>query len=189
VKLIVGLGNPGPQYAGTRHNVGFDVVDLLAGRFHLDLRSERFHAWFGVGRLDDEPLALMKPTTYMNRSGEALWAAGRFYKLGLEDFLVLCDDMALPLGRLRIRAGGSSGLHKGLQSIIDRLGTEDWARLRIGIGDPVGDPSAYVLSRFDEEEEKVMGPARQRAADAAEWWLRHGVQSAMNRFNVGPKGE
>ncbi|MFQ5494384.1 MAG: aminoacyl-tRNA hydrolase [Phycisphaerae bacterium] len=183
MKLIVGLGNAGKKYAGTRHNVGFDVVDILAARWDIDARRERFHGWTGVGRIGDERVVLLKPTTLMNRSGRAVLAAGRFYKLEASDLLVIGDDLALPLGRLRMRAGGSAGSHRGLQDIIDRLGTDAWCRLRVGIDEPVGDAAAYVLSRFSADEEDLMGPTRQRAADAAECWVTEGVDLAMTRFN------
>lgn len=183
MKLIVGLGNPGPRYAGTRHNVGFDVVDLLASRWGVGMQSEKFHAWFGLGETGGERVALLKPTTYMNRSGQAVLAAGKFYKLELPDILVIVDDHALPLGRLRMRKDGSAGSHNGLQDIVDRLGSENWCRLRIGIGESVGDPKDYVLSRFEEPEETVMRVARARAADAVECWIKNGPDLAMTKFN------
>ena len=186
MKLIVGLGNPGAKYAGTRHNVGFEVIDVLASRWGVSLRVERFHAWFAVGEHAAEPAVLLKPTTYMNRSGQAVLAAGRFYKLDLEDLLVVTDDLALPLGRLRMRAQGSSGGHNGLQSVVDRLDSDRWSRLRIGIGEARGDPIGYVLTRFDEEEKSVMRRARDFAADAVECWIEHGVDLAMTRYNGDP---
>ena len=183
MKLIVGLGNPGPNYVGTRHNVGFDVVDVLASRWSVSLATEKFHGWFGGGEIRGQRVALLKPTTFMNRSGRAVLAAGRFYKLDLENLLVISDDIALPLGRLRMRAGGSGGGHKGLEDVVNRLGSDEWCRLRIGIGEPVGVPSVYVLSRFDEQEEAVVRRAQQRSADAVECWLVDGVDLAMTRFN------
>ena len=189
MKLIVGLGNPGPTHAGTRHNTGFDVVDVLASRWRIPLAAEKFHGWFGSGDICGERVVLLKPTTYMNRSGRSVAAAGRFYKLELGQLLVISDDVALPVGRLRMRAGGSAGGHKGLQDIIDRVGDDQWCRLRIGIGGPIGEPARYVLGRFDAEEESVMLPARQRAADAAECWVEHGAELTMTRFNADPSVE
>jgi PTH1 family peptidyl-tRNA hydrolase len=122
----------------------------------------------------------------MNRSGRAVLAAGRFYKLELDQLLVISDDVALPVGRLRMRAGGSAGGHNGLQDIIDRLGDDAWCRLRIGIGEAVGIPSHYVLSRFDAEEERIMEQARQRGADAVECWIENGPELTMTRFNADP---
>ncbi len=187
MKLIVGLGNPGPKYAGTRHNVGFEVVDVLASRWGISLTAEKFHGWFGLHRVYGERVVLLKPMTYMNRSGRAVAGAGRFYKLELGDLLVISDDMALPLGCLRMRVRGSAGGHKGLQDIVDQLGTDDWSRLRVGIGEPVGDPTAYVLNRFTEDEETIVKRAEQRAADAVECWMQHGADLAMTRFNGPPE--
>ncbi len=183
MKLIVGLGNPGAKYAGTRHNVGFDVVDVLASRWAISLAVEKFHAWFGTGEICGERVVLLKPTTFMNRSGQAVVAAGRFYKLELENLLVVADDLALPPSRIRMRGGGSAGSHKGLQSIIDYVGTDRWCRLRLGIGAPVGDPAGYVLGRFCESEAKALKGVFDRAADAVECWITDGVEFAMNRFN------
>lgn len=188
MKLIVGLGNPGTQYEGTRHNVGFDVVGLLAKRWNISLATEKFHAWFGKGEIAAEEVVLLKPTTWMNRSGHAVAAAGRFYKLELTELLVVVDDLALPIGRLRVRPGGSAGGHNGLQDIIDRVGSDTWCRLRIGIGARVGHPVRYVLSRFDADENEVMEPARRRGADAVECWVQFGAQETMNRFNGDPVG-
>jgi len=188
VKLIVGLGNPGPAYEATRHNVGFDVVDILGSRWNIGLKAEKFHGWFGQGESAGERVALLKPTTWMNRSGQAVLAAGRFYKLEVADLLVVTDDMALPLGKLRVRASGSAGGHNGLQSVIDYLGSQDWSRLRVGIGEPVGDPANYVLTRFAPDEKPVIEAARKRAADAVECWVSKGPQMTMNRFNIDATG-
>jgi len=189
VKLIVGLGNPGRQYSGTRHNVGFDVVDVLAWRSGISMTVEKFHGWFGKGEIHGEPVVLLKPTTFVNRSGRAVSAAGRFYKLESGDLMVVSDDTALPPGRVRIRKGGSAGGHNGLQDIIDFLGTSDWSRLRVGTGEPFGDPSTYVLSRFADDEIEVMDRARRWAADALECWIERGVDTAMNRYNGDPPPE
>ncbi len=183
MKLIVGLGNPGPKYAGTRHNVGFEVVDILAARWGVALDREKFHGWFALGEVGGARVGLLTPTTLMNRSGRAAQAAGRFYKLEVEELLVVSDDLALPVGCLRMRASGSAGGHKGLQDIIDRLGTDVWCRLRIGIGEAVGDPSVYVLRRCDEAQEPLMRLVRERGADSVECWISEGVDLAMTRFN------
>jgi PTH1 family peptidyl-tRNA hydrolase len=186
LKLVVGLGNPGTKYEGTRHNLGFDVVDVLAGRHDIAMTSEKFHAWFGRGEVAGHKVALLKPTTFMNRCGQAVGAAVRFYKLPAEELMVIADDLALPVGRLRIRGKGSAGSHNGLQNIIDHLGSEAWPRLRIGIGAPVGMPSSYVLTRFQPQEEEIMQRARRWAADAVECWIQHGADLAMTRFNGDP---
>ncbi len=183
MKLIVGLGNPGSQYAGTRHNAGFRVIDELAKRWDIRTRAEKFHGWFGKGRIGDESVVLLQPITFMNRSGQAVLAVGRFYRLEVSDLLVASDDLALGLGRLRLRPGGSAGSHRGLRDIINRLGTNEFARLRIGIGSAIGDAADYVLSRFTAEEEPLVETAVSRAADAAECWLKSGVEETMNRYN------
>ena len=185
MKLIVGLGNPGPQYTGTRHNVGFEVVDELGRRHGISLGREKFHAWHGLGRIAGERVLLLKPTTYMNRSGRAVAAAGRFHKLELDDLLVIADDLALPTGHLRLRARGSAGSHKGLQDIIERVSSEEWCRLRIGIGAAPGSGTSHVLGHWGAEEEELMQRAYTRAADAVTCWVEQGPERAMNRFNVG----
>lgn len=187
MKLIVGLGNPGPKFSGTRHNVGFDVIDILAREWDVGVSTEKFHGWFGKGEIRAEEVVLLKPNTFMNLSGRAVLAAGRFYKLSLGDLLVICDDLALPLGRIRLRSGGSSGGHKGLKDILDRLGDDQWSRLRLGIGGAVGDAARYVLDRFSGEDEVVMAASRVFAAEAVACWVEHGVDLAMTRFNGDPR--
>jgi PTH1 family peptidyl-tRNA hydrolase len=186
VKVIVGLGNPGLRYAATRHNVGFRAVDELASRWDIDVSRERFHGWFGSGPVGDETVALVKPTTFMNRSGQAVLAVGRFYRIDMEDLLIVVDDFALPLGRIRLRSRGSSGGHNGLSDIIGRLGSEAFARLRIGVGEAIGDPARFVLERFSEQEESIVRRVVQRGADAVACWLESGTEAAMNRFNGMP---
>ncbi len=187
MKLIVGLGNPGPKYAGTRHNVGFNVVDELAARWQIGMGAEKFHGWFGVGEFRGERVGLLKPTTYMNRSGQAVLAAGQFYKLELADLMVVVDDHALPLGRIRIRKSGSSGGHNGLEDIVTRLGSDAWCRLRVGIGEPVGDAKNFVLGGYEESERPVINASIKRAADAVECWVSEGPDQAMNKYNVDAK--
>ncbi len=183
VKLIVGLGNPGPKYERTRHNVGFHVIDELAGRWSIDVSGEKFHGRFGLGDIGGERTALLKPLTYMNLSGKSVLAAGQFYKLEASDLLVVSDDLALPPGRIRIRLSGSAGGHKGLQDIIERLGGDDWCRLRIGVGEAFGDAADYVLSRFDPDEEVLMKRVYGRAAQAVACWITDGADAAMTTFN------
>lgn len=187
MKLIVGLGNPGPKYAGTRHNVGFDVVDELARRWQIGMGAEKFHGWFGLGEFRGKRVGLLKPTTYMNRSGQAVLAAGQFYKLELADLMVVVDDLALPVGKMRIRKSGSAGGHNGLDDIVTRLGSEAWCRLRLGIGEKVGDQKLFVLTPFDEPDRPVIKATIKRAADAVECWLSEGADAAMNKFNVESK--
>lgn len=183
MKLIVGLGNPGLKYAETRHNVGFCTIDELASRWRIGTDREKFHAWFGKGEICGEPAVLLKPTTFMNRSGQAVVAAGRFYRLEHADLVVVADDLALPLGRLRLRPGGSAGGHRGLQDIISRMGTEEFARLRIGIDSAIGDAADYVLSRFNAQENAIVERVIPRSVDAIECWITSGAEEAMNRYN------
>ncbi len=189
MKLVVGLGNPGSRYRNARHNLGFMVVDELARRHHIDTSREKFHAWVGLGQISEQKVVLAKPTTFVNRSGQAVLAIGRFYKLDLADLLVVTDDMALPLGKLRIRAQGSAGGHNGLADIVQRLGTEDFSRLRIGIDSPQWDATDHVLGDFDESELPTVTDTVSRAADAVAYWMENGVAATMNRYNRGLQSE
>lgn len=159
------------------------MVDELASRWRVDLSSERFHGWFGLGDCGSERVALMKPTTFMNRSGQAVLAAGQFYKLPYADLMVITDDLALPVGRIRLRKAGSAGSHNGLQNIIDRIGTEDFPRTRLGIGEPFGIPANYVLGRFESSELETIDRVLARSADAVQCWVENGIDLAMTRFN------
>jgi len=184
MKLVVGLGNPGSRYDRTRHNLGFRVVDVLAERWHVAVTREKFDAMLGDGTVAGQRTTLMKPQTFMNRSGRSVQAAVAFYRLPIEDVLVVSDDLDLPVGSVRIRASGSSGGHRGLEDIIRLLGSESFPRVRIGIGRPDrADAVDHVLSGFTEDEEAVVKQAVHRAADAVECWLAEGVTAAMNRFN------
>ncbi len=181
--VIVGLGNPGPKYAGTRHNAGFMCVDKLADRAGISLNDKRKAALLGEGRLAGKRIVLVKPRTFMNVSGEAVRYAMDRYRVRAESVLIVLDDLDLPLGRVRMRASGGSGGHNGLNSINAALGTQDYARLRIGIGRPQGETVGYVLGAFTPEEAPDAEAAIARAADAAEAWLTQGVNYAMDQFN------
>ncbi|MCI0498805.1 MAG: aminoacyl-tRNA hydrolase [Planctomycetales bacterium] len=185
VKLIAGLGNPGAAYSGTRHNVGFLVLDTLARQLGTTLGRNKFNAQFEEARLKEARLLLLKPQQYMNRSGHAVATAAGFYRVAAENVLIVTDDMALPVGRLRLRAKGSAGGHNGLKDIIARLGTDQFARLRVGIG-PSGsmDSADYVLSRFSAEEQGLIDQAVQTAAQAVLCWAGEGIETAMNRYNA-----
>jgi PTH1 family peptidyl-tRNA hydrolase len=185
VRLVVGLGNPGAEYNRTRHNVGFNVVDLLASEWGLTWQhSKSWHALWARG----EKAILVKPTSYMNRSGEPLSAVANFYKIAPAEVLVVLDDLALELGRLRLRTEGGTGGHNGLESIIMHLGTEAIPRLRIGIGVAPSEGAVnYVLGRFFEEEIPVVEKTIERAADAVKCAIDKGVLSAMNLFNKIPE--
>ena len=189
MKLIVGLGNPGPQYAGTRHNVGFDVVDELARRRALVFEASPADAVMARERGPDARLMLAKPLTFMNLSGRAVGALTRYYRVDTGDVLIVTDDVNLPLGRLRARRGGSDGGHNGLRSVIELLGTAV-ARLRIGVdrGDRRRDLAGHVLARFERSELDTIGPAVVQAGDAAEVFVSDGIEAVMNRFNGGREG-
>jgi PTH1 family peptidyl-tRNA hydrolase len=185
IRLVVGLGNPGAEYDRTRHNVGFAVVDFLAAEWGLTWKHEKsWHALVAIG----EKAVLVKPLSYMNRSGEPLAAVANFYKIPPADILVVLDDMALELGRLRLRLEGGTGGHNGLESIIVQFGTEDIPRLRVGIGAaPREGATDYVLGRFFDEERPVVEKAIARAAEAVKCAIDNGLLSAMNQFNKNPE--
>jgi len=187
VRLVVGLGNPGPEYKGTRHNVGFEVLDRLATEWGLGWQhSKSWHALWAKG----DKAILVKPTSYVNRSGEPLQAVAQFYKIAPMEILVVLDDMALELGRLRLRPDGGTAGHNGLESIIVQFGTEEIPRLRIGIGAAPREGAVdYVLGRFFEEERPLVEKTIVRAADAVKCAIDNGLLSAMNQFNKNPESE
>lgn len=184
--LIVGLGNPGRQYQSTRHNVGFLCVDTLAKRVGLEFRRQRARAEVAEGDAWGQRVILAKPQTYMNDSGDAVRGLARLSNIPPERILVICDDLDLPFGRLRLREKGSSGGQRGLRSIINQLGTEDFARLRFGIGRPPPgvDPVDYVLTTFTATELKELEPLFDRAIAGIEAWLTSGIAVAMNLVNA-----
>lgn len=185
MKLLVGLGNPGRSYDGTRHNVGFDVLDILARRAGSPVRRARFQGETAQATLRGCPVLLLWPLTWMNLSGSSVLAARDFYKIDDSEILVICDDFQLPNDTIRLRPSGSGGGQNGLADILLRLGGTAVPRLRVGIGPlPVGWKSAdFVLGKFSKPERDAIGPLLERAADAAEEWLATGIQSAMNRYN------
>ncbi|MFQ5807779.1 MAG: aminoacyl-tRNA hydrolase [Phycisphaerae bacterium] len=196
MKLVAGLGNPGPRYAHTRHNAGYAVVDELARRWGVDVEKyePRYEALIAEAQVAGQRVLLLKPQPLMNLSGRSLLAAGKFYQLACTDLLIVCDDLDLEAGRLRLRAGGSGGGHKGLENVLLRLASNDVPRLRIGIGKvDKSVTSAYVLSRFAPDERERIEQAVRTAADAVECWLDGGIDAAMNRFNPrrgdGARGE
>jgi PTH1 family peptidyl-tRNA hydrolase len=184
--LLVCLGNPGDQYEGTRHNVGFQVADELGERARIPIQKLKFRALTNICTLGGEKVLIMKPVTYMNLSGEAVRQAADFYKVPPQRVLVVSDDVSLPVGKLRVRSGGSAGGHNGLKSIISHLGSEDFPRVKLGVGEkphPDYDLAEWVLGRFTGEDKKTMEAAIKRAADAVECMIQDGVDKAMNRFN------
>ncbi len=201
MKMIVGLGNPGPRYARNRHNIGFQVLDRLASRHAVQLSRSKFNALYGEGWIvrprglkraatacDSPPrqkVLLARPLTFMNRSGTAVASLARYFAVEAQNIFVIYDELDLPSGKLRLRPFGGAGGHNGMKSLIQQLGTERFPRARVGIGRPPAlmDPAAYVLQDFSEEEESEFGPLRSRIADAVESWLFQGIDIAMNCFN------
>jgi PTH1 family peptidyl-tRNA hydrolase len=183
--VIIGLGNPGSKYAGSRHNIGFDFIDKLAGSMSVSLGSGRGPFHVGKGSHAGHNLYLVKPTTYMNNSGNAVQQVLNWYKEDPENCLVCYDDLDLELGSIRLRPQGSAGGHNGIKDIIQKLGTDAFPRLRIGIGNdfPKGHQIRHVLSPFSKEERKVIEPALDKAVDAAYCFIREGIDAAMNKFN------
>lgn len=184
-KIVVGLGNPGNRYKRTRHNVGYMTLAILAKRFGLGRPKEQFRSETLEAKIGEKNVLLVSPLTYMNTSGSAAASAIKFYKRTPNDLLVICDDVDLVPGKIRVRQEGGSGGQKGLLDIIQKLGTKEFARVRVGIGRPPGsmETADYVLSNFGAGERNVIQEALERAADAAECWIEHGPDEAMNRYN------
>ncbi len=187
--IVLGLGNPGPDYEGTRHNAGFEVVQRLAARHGVSLRQVAHHARFACARVGGVPVLLAEPLTYMNRSGIAALALTRHFHVPVERLLVVVDDVALPLGMIRVRKSGSAGGHNGLRSLIESLGSAAFPRVRVGIGaPPSGQMVEYVLAPFSRQERAIMEEAFERAADAVEVVVERGLDVAMNTFNARSRG-
>jgi len=184
IRLVVGLGNPGARYAHSRHNIGFLIVERFARVHDFDFARKRFNAQIAEGSVGGQRVLLAKPQTFMNLSGEAVGKLFAFYKIAPHDLLVIYDDLDLPLGKMRLRSRGSSGGHHGMESIIARIGTSDFPRLRVGIGRPNPDADIdHVLGSFDPDERTVMNETFARAVDAIDVWLADGITVAMNKFN------
>src|SRR5262245_45983646 len=189
MKVVVGLGNPGARYQGTRHNVGFDVVDYLAAAPGTSPFRSRFQAQVAERAEDGRPLLLVKPETFMNLSGRCVRQVLDFYKVPLTDLLVVCDDIALPLGKLRARAKGTHGGHNGLRDIQAHLGTVEYARLRVGVDAPRDDASDHVLGRFRPGERAAIEKAVEEAAAGVLLWVARGIDACMNRVNADPEAQ
>jgi PTH1 family peptidyl-tRNA hydrolase len=181
--LLVGLGNPGPRYRLTRHNIGFRCIDFLADRQHIAVTRKRFSALLGEGNFAGAHVILVKPQTYMNDSGKAVQPVMHWYKIPPERVLIIYDDLDIPLGRIRLRVGGSSGGHKGINSIINETGSQAFSRLRIGIGRPIDDAIDHVLNGFGAEEETILAKFMGQLESIVECYIREGIASAMNRYN------
>lgn len=189
--IIAGLGNPTKEYDKTRHNVGFSVIDVLADRYRIDVSERKHKALCGRGAIEGQKVVLMKPQTFMNLSGESIRAAVDFYKVEPEDVIIIYDDISLEPGQLRIRLKGSAGGHNGIKNIIAHLGTQEFPRIKVGVGakPPRMDLAAYVLSRFSQGEQKLMDDAFSDAAGAAVMMMTDGADRAMNHYNTKKKEE
>ena len=184
MKIVVGLGNPGDEYVNTRHNMGFKVIDSLSKSLNIEVKKRKFGGRFGSGEFSDNKLILLKPWQFMNRSGHAVARALGFYKLCIGDLLVITDDMYLEPGRIRIRSKGSAGGHNGLADIIEKLGTNKFARCRIGIGrSSEEDAVDHVLDKPTKEETPLLAEAIERARKAVLCWMEYGTEKTMNEFN------
>lgn len=189
--IIAGLGNPTKEYDKTRHNVGFEVIDRLADRYDIDVSERKHRAFCGKGMIEGQKVLLVKPQTFMNLSGESLRSVVDYYKVMPEELVVIYDDISLPPGQLRIRLKGSAGGHNGIKNIIAHLGTQEFPRIKVGVGakPPRMDLKDYVLSRFSKGEQELMDKAFQEAAQAVAMMIGEGADRAMNHFNTKKKEE
>ena len=181
--LIVGLGNPGKEYDGTRHNIGFAAVDYIADKYNIELNRIKFKGIFGEGMINGKKVILLKPTTYMNLSGESIREVVNFYKISNEDIIVIYDDISLEVGRLRIREKGSHGGHNGIKSIIANLSSDVFPRVKIGVGGPKGDLVSHVLGKFSNSEIEVLRESIMATSEAVATILSRDTKEAMNKFN------
>ena len=184
--IIVGLGNPEPEYANTRHNMGFDVINKLARKNDISLNKTKYNAIYGTGIIKNEKVILIKPQTFMNNSGESVVEFVRFYKEPLEKVIVVYDDMDTYVGKIRVRAKGGPGSHNGMKSLVHELKSEDFPRIRVGIGKPKNefDRIDYVIGRIPNEEYIVLQEGEDLAVDAVEYWIENGIDNTMNMYNV-----
>ncbi|RDI38411.1 aminoacyl-tRNA hydrolase [Falsibacillus pallidus] len=185
MKLIVGLGNPGPRFDKTRHNIGFEIIDELEKRFQAPLNQAKFNGLYSIVHYNGEKFILLKPMTYMNLSGESIGAIMNFYDISQKDLLVIYDDLDLPVGKIRLRQKGSAGGHNGIKSTIAHTGSQEFNRIRVGIDRPKNGMSVpdYVLARFSPDEWSSMQPVISTCADACETWLKKPFLEVMNQFN------
>ncbi|AYE34469.1 aminoacyl-tRNA hydrolase [Clostridium septicum] len=181
--LIVGLGNPGKEYDKTRHNIGFECIDYLSNKYNIELNRIKFKGIYGEGFINNKKVILLKPTTFMNLSGESIREVVNFYKLNPEEVIVIYDDISLEVGRIRIREKGSAGGHNGIKSIIQNLSTDVFPRIKVGVGQPKGDLVSHVLGRFSKEEEEILKESVEASKKAIEIIVREDTKEAMNRLN------
>ncbi len=181
--LIVGLGNPGKEYDGTRHNIGFEAIDYIADKYNIELNRIKFKGVFGEGFINEKKVILLKPTTYMNLSGESIREVINFYKISNEEVIVIYDDISLEVGRLRIREKGSHGGHNGIKSIIANLGTDVFPRVKIGVGAPKGNLVSHVLGKFSDDEVEILKETIKASNEAVSIMLQSNAKEAMNKLN------
>lgn len=183
--LIIGLGNPEPEYSNTRHNMGFDVINRLSKEFNISVNKTKFNSLYGTGNIDNEKVILVKPQTYMNLSGQAIREYINFYKMDLKNVIVIYDDIDIEKGKIKIRKSGSAGSHNGMKSVINEIGTEEFPRIRVGTGKPIfkNDLINYVLEKISEEERKTLEEGITSAKEAIKDILMNGIDKAMNKFN------
>ena len=184
--IIVGLGNPEPEYSNTRHNMGFNVINKLAKKNNINVDRTKFNAIYGLGTIENEKVILVKPQTYMNNSGEAVSEFVKFYKEPLKNLIVIYDDMDTDVGNIRIRAKGGAGSHNGMKSMVKELSSEDFPRIRVGIGKPIHefDRINYVIGKIPDEEYVELQKGEDLATQAVEYWVKNGIDNSMNKFNV-----
>lgn len=183
--IIVGLGNPEPEYSNTRHNMGFDVINKIAQKNDISMNRTKFNAIYGTGVVENEKVILIKPQTFMNNSGEAVAEFVKFYKEPLQNLLVIYDDMDTDIGKIRVRAKGGPGSHNGMKSLVHELKSDDFPRIRVGIGRPQDefDRIDYVIGKIPDEEYIMLQQGEDLAAEAAQYWSKHGIDNTMNVYN------
>mgnify|MGYP005780391453 FL=1 len=184
--IIIGLGNPEPEYANTRHNMGFDVINKIANKYNIELNKTKFSSICGTGIIEGKKVILVKPQTFMNNSGEVAIEFVKFYKESLENVMVIYDDMDTEIGKIRVRAKGGPGSHNGMKSIVHELKSEDFPRIRVGIGKPANefDRINYVIGKIPNEEYIELQVGENEAEEAVVYWLKHGINNTMNTYNV-----
>lgn len=181
--LVVGLGNIGAQYENTRHNVGFDAIDLISDKYNIPVNRIKFKGVYGEGNIGGEKVILLKPSTYMNLSGESIIQAMNFYKISNDNIIVIYDDVSLDVGRMRIREKGSAGGHNGIKNTILHLGSDSFPRIKIGVGQPKNDMVHHVLGKFSKDEREILNKVLEASIEAVEAMMKSGVTEAMNKFN------
>ncbi len=189
--IIVGLGNPEPEYSRTRHNMGFDVINQLAKKNNIELSRTKYNAIYGTGIINGEKVILIKPLTFMNNSGDSVVEFVKFYKEDMKNILVIYDDMDTEIGTIRVRAKGGAGSHNGIKSVVSKLNSEDFPRIRVGIGRPKTeyDRIDYVIGQIPDEEYLELQKGEKIAVEATEYWIENGIDNTMNKYNIKPNQE